>query len=1280
LRDEVHYSGNRVAQTYVDRRTLDRSDVGARSDDSDARFLVSDYLYAPGGLLTTKIMPNGSTVDYVYDGYRELYKVTKNCPGQPTVPVARYFIGQYLELLRVVEGEGSSKLITVMDRNAAGFVTRVTQPAAATPGSWYPQTPAYAIEESDYSVVGLVTERRVKDGATQALMQQTRFVYDEILRLKTLTNVLLGSSPQDQSFLNYWSGGHLARVEGPAGRFVEYFYDGLSRLIEERDSHATNPNKRLTDYQAKTNWVQRVTRQLYDEKPGQTGYVNYYTEYVRDALGRATEVHDGPPNDPQNPQLVHRFAYYSTGFTESYTDPAGKLYNYLPDALGRLNEHFLPGSQPIWNETIFQDWTSATTGRTAMQQTDGRGRITKTFYDFAGRPIIVMDPGASTEPTSSAPSQPLSRFAVYNALSEVTDVYAGDGIQEQVFYDGARRMIARQTPSAGLGTNGNGLSAVSWYHGRDILVRDALGRVVTSDSFYGPAAEAMGRYSEEMGQWDGLSRRQYETFNTVVGPGSTVSVQSTHDGVDPFRQWMKVQTTGFGADDLAVEFIPDSTGRVGEVHWQFAPIAPENPNPTLLVGYNHVGSLQSLKQTNYGAHTGITDFEYDVYGRMTHIDTRLDSQPSSPFSTFDYVYDLASDLTKELYAKQGAPSAVGDRFAYDEHHRLAKAWLGTNQANSDPDTGTFVKRLTYGLDAANNRTTVDSKFGSPSGSGSTDTYTTQDGAPQGPSNRYQSVQSSQLVALEYDQRGNTTFDGTYYYVYDELNRLTEVYRVVSTIDSGTTLQSQAAGTYVGSPQQYALVDRAALSSTRTAILAGFPGGPQAILNGLRNPAMMPFVRRALPSNAVSRLTPSAGQLSSSTSSSSSAPSGDPQLALWALYLYDANGRRVVRVVMGIGTYSYAYDGWEEIQEASANGSTAVPQVQLVYGEELDEMLAFRAKDNTSGAWSSRFVVEGGAHCPGKVVDGNGTVLQSQEYDPYGATTAYGYIDKWAFGWKSHRIDPETGLLYMRCRHYSVTLGRFMSIDPVGTWSDGVELGNGYCYGGNSPLVNSDPMGLQVSPFGTGNLGVGYQRARAEHGLGPDKLDPSLSDGGDDRPTNTVTIRMTRNPDGTYSSYVKEAKEAIDEARAREERANERVKNWLQRQEDLDAQHELFGIFLFWGLSTATAEVLATPASPCAPSAQLALRAKQAADAYKALSKLEKGLLRKWIPGGKLTRALGPPPAGLTAEAMSKYLESIEASLDVLKFSAAQGNAGAAEAIANGVMQSRIAAVRQVLGR
>src|SRR6202008_910422 len=82
-----------------------------------------------------------------------------------------------------------------------------------------------------------------------------------------------------------------------------------------------------------------------------------------------------------------------------------------------------------------------------------------------------------------------------------------------------------------------------------------------------------------------------------------------------------------------------------------------------------------------------------------------------------------------------------------------------------------------------------------------------------------------------------------------------------------------------------------------------------------------------------------------------------------------------------------------------------------------------------------------------------------KYSPYGArTTTTATTSANALGFAGMAHDP-TGLVHMRARYYSPSLGRFISEDPIGL-DGGV---NPYAYVDSSPLNGTDPMGLAACP-------------------------------------------------------------------------------------------------------------------------------------------------------------------------------------------------------------------------
>ena len=85
------------------------------------------------------------------------------------------------------------------------------------------------------------------------------------------------------------------------------------------------------------------------------------------------------------------------------------------------------------------------------------------------------------------------------------------------------------------------------------------------------------------------------------------------------------------------------------------------------------------------------------------------------------------------------------------------------------------------------------------------------------------------------------------------------------------------------------------------------------------------------------------------------------------------------------------------------------------------------------------------------IDQNGSLVSSFSYDPFGKTSANSTYPFQFTG----RVPVNGSLYYYRARYYESAVGRFGSEDPLGPFRGGTA----YVYAGNSPLVHSDPTGL-----------------------------------------------------------------------------------------------------------------------------------------------------------------------------------------------------------------------------
>jgi RHS repeat-associated protein len=191
-------------------------------------------------------------------------------------------------------------------------------------------------------------------------------------------------------------------------------------------------------------------------------------------------------------------------------------------------------------------------------------------------------------------------------------------------------------------------------------------------------------------------------------------------------------------------------------------------------------------------------------------------------------------------------------------------------------------------------------------------------------------------------------------------------------------------------------------------------------------------------------------------------------ALVVQYSYDAFDRRSQKTVAGGPITKYLYDNLKIIEER--DGTNAITR-QYVWGNRLDNLLQ---EKTTSTTYSAH---ENSLGSIATLTNASGTVVERYQYDPFGKTTLP--LD----GATGNRIrfhsayfDSETTFYFMRHRTYSPVLGRFLQRDPIGIWTDEIELGNGYGFVGNDAIDRTDPEGYLIignDPLEGGQIPLGH---------------------------------------------------------------------------------------------------------------------------------------------------------------------------------------------------------------
>jgi RHS repeat-associated protein len=1068
VENQALYQWTDLIAAYVDRRPLDMPRGAPFSLDPLAWFQVTEYDYRVDGRIEKVTHPNGAETAYAIDGYGVPYTSVTSVSGGGSFQHPRVFTNSLLEIVAQWQGgtgAGDSSLWTVLSRNGAGAVVSMTEPqiASALVPTVYSGSLGGAVHAFELDELGRVV--RASSSSLGTTLVDVAKAYDQLGRvIREERQAILsgGTVLPGASHVSIWryadqkaSQIAFAKATGhPAAHVVDYGYELVGGRLESiTDSLG---NSRSLEYHPGTDYVKAVVRHVIDGAG--PGSVDYRTEYAVDPLGQVTEIEDRGDGTVQSPEyLVHHLAYNSLGMTDRYVDPMGREQVYLPDALGRLIEHVRVRGPSATSDprtvTIYMDYGGV--GSSLVRRTDGMGRVSATRYDYLGRPVAQQNPGSPYEPYSGSKNVPFSYYLEYDPLlSRLTDVYDGDNGHAKLWYNGPGHLIQREIVNA----TGSAQALISAFNVRDIINRDALGRILNTGAF---AVDGAGNYSInvlESFDFDSLGRTHSEAF-LPFGLGNVLQVQSSYTGGATFRTGLDyLDNLPSGSTPLSMSLTPDDIGRLELVRWNQAP--GSGGSLVDLASYSYLGAQKRTRQLTVvpGTPPAVADsfFDYDEFGRLSEIRDTL-TGVTGDISKYGYFYDKASNLLKEVYDKHAttAPDLdEGDRFAYDDFHRLSVAWLGLNGAGMtalEPTllaggVGDFIQKVTYGLDDANNRSLVRTQNG-PSGTPSDDVYQVQDAThPQGPSNRYEVAGSA---APLYDNRGNTRFDGQRYYVYDYLNRLSEVYYVVPEEPvEPMTMTAATADTW------YGVTDVGVLERARGEIMRRMDGGDlRRLMRRMRDPAFRAGMKQSVRGGVVQL---SRGGLFGPTSDA------EPQLMLVAVYNYDLFNRRTARIIIGIDTYVYAWDGWREVQEASWSVSGSVPRQQYVWGDTLDELLAYR--NLSGGTATTYFMTQGGQDTPARLIDSTGTVVQKYEYDAYGKATVItlgmgGYLNP--YRWKGMRYDPETGLGYRRNRYYSFEWGRFMTLDPLGMWADGFNWGNGYAYVGNNGLTRWDPLGHQA---------------------------------------------------------------------------------------------------------------------------------------------------------------------------------------------------------------------------
>ena len=182
------------------------------------------------------------------------------------------------------------------------------------------------------------------------------------------------------------------------------------------------------------------------------------------------------------------------------------------------------------------------------------------------------------------------------------------------------------------------------------------------------------------------------------------------------------------------------------------------------------------------------------------------------------------------------------------------------------------------------------------------------------------------------------------------------------------------------------------------------------------------------------------------------------LSTSATYAYNAQGQRVTRVEDEVVTHFY-YTGsallFTTVNEYVLQTQNILdPSGTIVASKRFEGQAATGQDPYAEDYFFYRYDIRGSVTT---IVDGEGAVVKSYDYDEFGVTTASGdaFFNEVTF---TGSIADASGLLYMNARYYNPATARFLSQDTYTGSAFDPWTQHLYAYCNNNPVNMVDPTG------------------------------------------------------------------------------------------------------------------------------------------------------------------------------------------------------------------------------
>lgn len=596
-------------------------------------------------------------------------------------------------IVRTLQNEGASWLVSDTQYDQMGRVRRVSNPYRSTQGAQGPINPSGLWTTSSYDALGRVLKLTTPDGAqvsttysgssTAAPLGSVITVTDQSGKSSQSVTDALGRVVrvvEDPNNLSYQTNytydllGNLIHIAQGSGATVQhrYFkYDSLSRLTYERQVESKAAPFAVSDpLTGNSAW----SRQMVYDAPGSEGFLsdiydarNIRSHFSYDALGRLwqTTYSDGTPTVTTKYDRA-RAGYYNLGrLTEVATSATGALpatsQSYDYDLMGRVKDH--KQTIAITSGTIEYPtrYTYGIAGQ-LVNQTYPSGRVVSYSYDDAARMKAAYGSGGRVYTSEMQ----------YGANGGLASLTYGNGAVETLGYN--NRL---QLSTINLTKDGAVLQRYDYKYGQVNADTGAVdesknnGQIARIEGFIGAQKQWQQRFS-----YDTVGR--LSSAGEYRGDNSQLSYRINYD-YDPFGNRYQFQSRN-PASINPLPYVPIEDGDINKLTNRFNSGVTYDDAGRVIVD-NKFRAMQYQYDANgrqkwaaYADGTGAATSLYDGAGQR--LATIVNGTMTNCF-----VYDAYGKLVAE-YGAASQSSARGTSYVFGDQQGSTRVVLRGSSSSS----------------------------------------------------------------------------------------------------------------------------------------------------------------------------------------------------------------------------------------------------------------------------------------------------------------------------------------------------------------------------------------------------------------------------------------------------------------------------------------------------------------------------------------------------------------------------------------------------------------------